>query len=191
MSPRAAADRATLNQLPETDATGPVPEANQPGHHPPVESDKPTTVPDAYRVDAPTPARGPAVAPGRHRFAFEPLLVPFSLAVGVTPVTAWVELTDDDLEVRFGPWLLRTPLDNVVDAEVTGPYAFVKVAGPPHLSFKDGGVTFATNRQRGVCITFAEPVPAIAPRGLLRHPGATVTVADPEGLADDLRAAAA
>lgn len=76
---------------------------------------------------------------------------------------------------------MATPLDNVVGAEVTGPYRLVKVAGPPHLSLRDRGITFATNRARGTCIRFREPV------GLLRHPAATVTVAAPDALAEALR----
>ena len=30
--------------------SGPVPEANQPGHHPQSEQDQPTEVPDAYKA---------------------------------------------------------------------------------------------------------------------------------------------
>jgi hypothetical protein len=118
----------------------------------------------------------------RFPFAFEPRLVPFSLAFGVTPRTAWVEIDDDDLTVRFGLWHLRTPRANIVEGQVTGPYSFAKVAGPAHLSLADRGVTFATTTRRGACFVLREPVPGIAPFGRLRHPGVTVTVADPEGL---------
>ena len=124
-------------------------------------------------------------AAGRFAFRFEPLLAPFSFAVGVTPRTSHVLVDDEWLEVRFGLWVLRTERANVASAEVTGPYAFVKVAGPAHLSFADRGVTFATNRQRGVCIRFHEPVHALPG---LKHPGATVTVEDPEGLVRSLSA---
>ena len=34
----------------EQGRTGPVPEGNEPGHHPPVDQDRPTGVPDAYRA---------------------------------------------------------------------------------------------------------------------------------------------
>jgi hypothetical protein len=118
----------------------------------------------------------------RFPFAFERRVVPFSLAFGVTPRTAWVEIDDEDLRVRFGLWHLVTPRRNIADGQVTGPYQFAKVAGPAHLSFADRGVTFATTTQRGVCFSLREPVPGIAPFGLLPHPGVTVTVADPEGL---------
>lgn len=34
----------------ESGPAEPAPEANQPGHHPEVEQDRPTEVPDAYRL---------------------------------------------------------------------------------------------------------------------------------------------
>lgn len=99
---------------------------------------------------------------------------------GVTDANACMEVHDETLEIRFGPWHLRTPLANVVGARVTGPYRWWKVIGPAHVSLKDRGVTFATTNKAGVCITFREPVPALDPKGLIRHPGATVTVENPE-----------
>ncbi|MEJ7832978.1 MAG: hypothetical protein WKF79_08700 [Nocardioides sp.] len=118
----------------------------------------------------------------RYDFAFAPAYRPPALFFGVTRRTAWVELADGELRVRFGPWSLRTPMANVVDTTATGPYGFLLTAGPAHLSFADRGVTFATNGRRGLCLTFAEPVRTLDPTGRLRHPGATVTVADVDGL---------
>jgi hypothetical protein len=86
------------------------------------------------------------------------------------------------LRVRFGPWSLATGLDNITGAEITGGFHWLKTAGPPHLSFADRGVTFATNGDRAVCVRFAVPVPAIDPTRTIRHPGATLTVAQPEQL---------
>lgn len=101
---------------------------------------------------------------------------------------AYVEVGDDDFVARFGPWIVRTPLTNVVSASVSGPYRWWRVAGPPRLSFADRGLTFATNTRRGVCITFREPVSGIEFTGSLRHPGLTVTVDDVEGLVQALDA---
>jgi hypothetical protein len=123
------------------------------------------------------------------RFAFEPRMTAFAFALGVTPWTSGVEVVDDELRVRFGPWSVTTRLDNVAGAEITGPYKLLKVVGPPHLSLADRGVTFATSTERGVCIKFREPVSAVLPGGLLKHPALTVTVDDPEGLAERLRRA--
>jgi hypothetical protein len=116
-------------------------------------------------------------------FSFTPAYRAAALPFGVTPRTASVRVEDDELRVRFGLWSLRTPITNIAGTELTGDFAFVKTAGPPHLSFADRGVTFATNGDRALCVQFHRPVPAIDPTRMIRHPGATLTVADPEGLA--------
>jgi hypothetical protein len=105
------------------------------------------------------------------------------LAFGVTPRSAYVSVEDDVLLARFGPWLVRTPIANVAGTELTGPYRMTTTIGPAHLSLADQGLTFATNPHRGVCLRFREPVAGIDFRGRVRHPGLTVTVADPSGLA--------
>ncbi|HKR52585.1 MAG TPA: hypothetical protein VJT72_24005 [Pseudonocardiaceae bacterium] len=105
------------------------------------------------------------------------------LLFGITPATAVVRVSDGELAVRFGPWRVRTTLANVTSTTVTGPFGFLKTAGPAHLSLADRGLTMATNGARGLCITFHEPVPGIEPTGILRHPAITLTVADCQGLA--------
>lgn len=117
----------------------------------------------------------------RFDFAFDAAYRLPALALGITPLTSGVEVSDQ-LIVRFGPWRLRTPLTNVAGVELTGDFAWIKTAGPPHLSFTDRGISFATNGRRAACVRFHEPVRGIEPTGRLRHPGATLTVADPEGL---------
>lgn len=116
----------------------------------------------------------------RHEFAFAPAYRLPALVFGIRPATAHVDLTDDELRVRFGPWSLVTRRDNIVGAELTGGFGWLKTAGPAHLSFSDRGVTFATNGDRAVCVRFATPVSGIDPTGTIRHPGATLTVARPE-----------
>ena len=106
--------------------------------------------------------------------------------LGVRPGTAWVQVDDTELEVRFGPWRLRTERDNVVAARTAGPYRWWRAIGP-HVSLTDSGVTFGTTTGGGVCIEFATPVPALAPGRWLRHPAATVTVTDAAGLISRLR----
>ena len=124
----------------------------------------------------------------RHEFDFAPTYRIPALAFGVTPRTAWVEVDGPwqdlrTLVVRFGLWRLCTSLANIAGFEETGPYGYLKTVGPPHLSFTDRGVTFATNGVRGLCVRFHTPVPGIDPTGRILHPGATVTVADPQMLA--------
>jgi len=149
---------------------GPIPEENRPGHHPPVDQDKPS---------------GPPRLPRRHhRFAFrrDPVLAWASLPLGVTQANAFVDVDDDRLLIRFGPWTLTTPMSNVIGADRTGPYRWWKVGGPPRVSFRDFGITFATTAAGGVCLRFRESVPGVLPVVSLRHPAATVTVEDPEEL---------
>ena len=124
----------------------------------------------------------------RFGFRFVPAYRRVARVFGVTPRTAWVDVHGDAVEARFGPWHVRTALLNVMNVEVTGPYAFLKTAGPARLAVSDRGLTFATNGDRGVLITFRVPVPGIEPLGLLRHPELTVTVADVDSLATLLRA---
>ena len=124
----------------------------------------------------------------RFEFAFAPDYRRLARVLRVTPETAWVEVDDETFEARFGPWRVRTPLANITGAEVRGPYAFWKTAGPARLAVTDRGLTFATNGDRGVLVRFAKRVRGLDPLGLVRHPELTVTVADVEGLAELLRA---
>ncbi|WP_086850002.1 hypothetical protein [Amycolatopsis kentuckyensis] len=110
-------------------------------------------------------------------------------AVGFPPVRrflgprAGLELDAAGLRVRFGPWLVETPLSNLAGAEATGPYRAFRVFGV-RLSLADRGLTFGTTTRGGVCLRFREPVRGIDPWGLLRHPGLTVTVSEPELVAE-------
>jgi len=120
------------------------------------------------------------------RFAFSTAYRLACLPFGVTPGNSGVEVDDGRLLARFGRWSLETPLDNIVATSVTGPYGRLRTMGPAHLSLSDRGLTFATNGRRGLCIRFRTPVAGLEPTGRLRHPGLTVTVADPDGLAEAL-----
>jgi hypothetical protein len=102
---------------------------------------------------------------------------------GITPERAWVEVDDEQLIANYGPWRLRTPRSNITRVAITGPYRFYRTAGPARLGVTDAGLTFASNGDLGVLITFRKRVAAIDPLGLIRHPELTVTVTDVEGLA--------
>ena len=123
----------------------------------------------------------------RFGFEFAPAYRLCARAFGVGPATAWVEVGRGTLAARFGPWRVSTPLANISGVAVTGPYAFWKTAGPARLAVTDRGLTFATNGDRGVLISFRTPVRGLDPLGVLRHPELTVTVADVDGLAELLR----
>ena len=106
--------------------------------------------------------------------------------LGIRPSTCEVVLTDQLFDARFGPFRLQTPRENIRDVCITGPYTLIKAIGP-RGSKVDHGATFGTNADRGVCVVFHEPVGALLGRDRFRHPGLTVTVGDPEGLARSLR----
>ena len=109
---------------------------------------------------------------------------------GITPEKAWVEVGEGMLKAHFGRWRVTTPLANISAVQTTGPYAFLKTAGPARLAITDRGLTFATNGERGVLISFHSPVRGLDPMGVLRHPELTVTVEDIDGLAELLRSRA-
>ena len=117
----------------------------------------------------------------RFPFAFEPSHRTAARPFGIHPENAWVEVTDSALDARYGRWRLHTPLANIERVALTGPYRYVKTAGPPRLGITDAGLTFGSNHRRGVLITFRSRVRAT---GVIRHPELTVTVEDPEALAE-------
>ncbi len=115
-------------------------------------------------------------------FAARPLL----LGLGVHPGNCSVTLTDDDRFVaRFGRWVVDTSVTNIDCVKVTGPYRFYKAIGL-RGSAVDSGLTFGTSAAGGVCVIFIEKVPPHLPR-LKGHRGLTVTVDDPDALADAIR----
>jgi hypothetical protein len=122
-----------------------------------------------------------------YRFAFDRSYRWPARLFGISDNNAIVTIDPAGLRARFGPWTVSTPLSNVVNATLTGPYDFLKTAGPAHLSLSDRGITLASNGQQGVFIEFADPVRGIEPTGRLRHPNLTVTVRDCKGLTEFLR----
>ncbi|HEV7176267.1 MAG TPA: hypothetical protein VGN29_12285 [Solirubrobacteraceae bacterium] len=126
----------------------------------------------------------------RFEFAFAPSYARASRPFRITPKSAWVSIDDVLFDARFGHWRVSTPLANITEVEVTGPYHFYKTAGPARLAVTDRGLTFATNGDRGVRIGFRTPVPGLDRLGVLRHPELTVTVADIDRLVKVLRARA-
>ena len=118
-------------------------------------------------------------------FAFEPRWTRLLKLGGLTPETTLVTVADDEFRVRFGGWKLTTPLSNCTGTCLTEGYSWWKAIGA-RGSFKDRGVTFGTTTARGVCVLFDEPVSALVPGNVIKHPGCTVTVEDCVGLRDAL-----
>ncbi|MGI9615663.1 MAG: hypothetical protein ACR2QO_22310 [Acidimicrobiales bacterium] len=95
-----------------------------------------------------------------------------------------VELTDDGLlRATFGRVKVETPLTNIDHTEITGPHRWYTAVGL-RLSFADDGITFGTNYESGLCISFVEPVDRII--GFNDHSALWVSVADPAALAEEI-----
>lgn len=116
-------------------------------------------------------------------FSFDKAYARVGRVFGITKKAAVASVTADVFAARFGPWRVRTLRSNIASVSLTGPYRFLRTAGPARLSMSDRGLTFASNGRRGVCLEFVEPITGMDPFGWLRHPNLTVTVADPDALA--------
>lgn len=119
-------------------------------------------------------------------FDFEDRYVAPARLFGVTPDTTSILVQVGHLTARFGPWRIDTTLDNITAVSLTGPYAFLKTAGPAHLGVTDLGLTFATNSRAGVCLELRERIRGIDPLGWVRHANLTLTPADCAGLVASL-----
>lgn len=103
---------------------------------------------------------------------------------GVTRGRAWVELGGGRLRARFGPWRLETPLANLAEYRITGPYRWWRAIGL-RRSVGNRDLTFGSSTDGGVCVCFREDVPFT----LIRVPALTVTVDDVEAFARALNEA--
>ena len=125
----------------------------------------------------------------RFEFAFEKKYLPALAAIGVSPLTAKVDVSEKTLDARFGPWRCRTSVKNISCVQRTGPYSALKVIGA-RGSFADRGSTFGTTTEGGICVEFKQPVKILDPSGIILHPGLTLTVADIEGFEKAVKDAA-
>ncbi|MDX6287947.1 MAG: hypothetical protein QOG53_3432 [Frankiales bacterium] len=114
-------------------------------------------------------------------FKFDSKYRPLLRGFGVTPTNSRITVADGELDVRFGPWHLRTPVSNIAGTQRSGPYKAYKAIGV-RGSLADSGVTFGTTTDGGLCVLFKERVPGMLPFGLRKHEGMTVTPEDIEGL---------
>jgi hypothetical protein len=110
---------------------------------------------------------------------FAPLWLPLAVRPGRDGVR--IVATDNKFRATYGFFHVETALDNIVGGHVTGPYRWYTAIGV-RLSFVDDGLTFGTNRDRGVCVHFRQPIPHVL--GRKPHSALTVTVADCDGFID-------
>lgn len=117
----------------------------------------------------------------RFPFRFDDRFTKFLRVIGVAPDNSEVTLTDDDrLVAEFGRLRVDTPLSNISSTQITRNYQWFKAIGA-RGSFADRGATMGTNTDAGLCVCFHEPIKLLF-GSFARHPGLTMTVADPEGL---------
>jgi hypothetical protein len=112
-------------------------------------------------------------------YRFDKRFAPVWLVCGALPGRDGVRLGDGRLRASYGFLHLETPLDNVAGGHITEGYRWWTAVGP-RQSLADDGLTFGTNRDRGVCIHFHEKVRATL--SARPHSALTVTVEDCEGL---------
>jgi hypothetical protein len=118
-------------------------------------------------------------------YRFDRRFVPLWLGAGALPWRDGVTITDADRFVAtFGLLRVDTPLSNISDAHVGGPYRWWTAVGP-RLSFADDGLTFGTNSRAGLCVHFRDKIKRVI--GFRDHSALTVTVADPTALEARLR----
>ena len=98
----------------------------------------------------------------------------------VRPDTAFVEV-DDDIDVHFGRFRLRTPLANLASWRIEGPFLWITAIGI-RRSIRHADVSFAGSPHGGVRIDFREPVRW----GPLDVPAIYVGADDLDGLAAEL-----
>ena len=98
----------------------------------------------------------------------------------IRPETAFVDL-DDDLDLHFGAFRIRTPVTNLASWRIEGPFLWITAIGV-RRSIRHGDVSFAGSPHGGVRIDFREPVRW----GLLKVPAIYVGADDLDGLADEL-----
>lgn len=124
-----------------------------------------------------------ASSPRRFRIRVGPRSRPVILLWGARPATAWAEVDDHELRARFGPFRIRTPLDNIVSWRIEGPFVWIKAIGV-RMGILKRDLSFAGAAHGGLRVDVREPIPW----GPFRVPALYVGVDDLDGLAEALRA---
>ena len=96
------------------------------------------------------------------------------------PESAFVDL-DDELDVHFGRFRLRTPVANIASWRIEGPFRWITAIGV-RRSVRHADVSFAGSPHGGVRMDFKSRVPW----GFMNVPAIYVGVDDLEGLAAEL-----
>jgi hypothetical protein len=118
------------------------------------------------------------------RYAVDKRFFPLLLTFGLRSSKDGVTLTDDGRFVAtYGFFRIETSLSNIDGAHVTSGYRWWTAVGV-RGSLVDDGLTFGTNRDRGVCVHFHDKVRSVMRRS--GHSALTVTVAEVDRLIEAL-----
>jgi hypothetical protein len=98
---------------------------------------------------------------------------------------AWVDLDDDSLSARFGWASATTPVTNIKQWRIEGPWRWITAIGF-RRSIRHSDITFGGSHDGGVRIDFRDPI-RVRP-GPFKAPALYLTVEDLEGLAKALTA---
>jgi hypothetical protein len=105
------------------------------------------------------------------------------IALGVSQKDGVTITAKRELIATFGRFKVKTSIDNIDHAVITGPHRWYTAVGL-RLSLADDGVTFGTNHKLGLSIAFVDKIPKVI--GFRKHSTLWVSVADPEGLAEEI-----
>jgi hypothetical protein len=97
------------------------------------------------------------------------------------PDDAWVELSRDTFEARFGRFRAASLFSNIAGWRIEGPWLWITAIGV-RMSVRHGDITFGGSHRGGVRLDFRERVPV----GPFRVPALYVTVDDLQGFATAL-----
>jgi hypothetical protein len=103
------------------------------------------------------------------------------VAFGVRPESAWVDVGDGVIRVRFGRFEVTAPLADAQRWRIEGPWAWLTAIGV-RLSIRLGDLSFAGSPRGGVRVDFSPPVRY----RVLRLPAIYYGVEDLEGFAAEL-----
>jgi hypothetical protein len=118
------------------------------------------------------------------RYAVDKRFFPLLLTFWLRPSKDGVTLTDDGRFVAtYGFLRIETSLSNIDGAHITSGYRWWTAVGI-RGSLVDDGLTFGTNRDRGVCVHFHDKVRSVMRRS--GHSALTVTVAEVDRLIEAL-----
>src|SRR5438045_3547850 len=95
---------------------------------------------EKYLADPPRPS---LCRPHRFEFGFDSKYLAPLAAFGVLPGSSWIDVDDEEIEVHFGWYRMRTRRTNLAHVKVTGPYRWWRAIGV-RLSLVDKGATFGS-----------------------------------------------